>query len=139
MDSLYQAELLALARSLKTLTDIPNPTQTVSLNNPVCGDRVIISVKSTAGRIDTHHIKAEGCALCAAGAGLWHQLTHLDDAQSLRDTNEQVKNYLTGKTAQASLNHADGLAAFAPVIAYKNRHKCVLLSFQAAAKLADLL
>lgn len=136
MEDIYQTELLALARSIRNLKALETPTHTVELNNPVCGDNVVISVILENRHISAHHIKADGCALCAAGAGLWHKLTHNDNAHELHNNKALIEAYLTGNLP------ADGAKAivlkpFEPVIAFKNRHKCVLLSFQAAAQLAD--
>ena len=136
MNSIYQTELLALARSIRSLEALEAPTHTVELNNPVCGDNVVISVVLENSRITAHHIKAEGCALCAAGAGLWHKLTHNDTTQDLRTTKALIEAYLTGSLPTDNAK-AIALKPFEPVIAFKNRHKCVLLSFQAAAQLAD--
>ena len=73
MKSIYQDQLLALARHARKQTNIPliAPTYTAEVNNPVCGDRVRASVIVENNIIVEAHAEAKGCALCEAGTGLW--------------------------------------------------------------------
>ena len=44
MDTLYQDKLLALAKIARASTPLSHVDLTATLNNPVCGDRVTLSV-----------------------------------------------------------------------------------------------
>ena len=73
MQSIYQEQLLALARRVRDNKSIvlSAPTHTAEVNNPVCGDRVLSTIKLENNMIIATHAEAKGCALCEAGAGLW--------------------------------------------------------------------
>ena len=139
MDSLYQAELLALSRLVRGLPDLKNPTHSLSLNNPTCGDKVHLSVIIKDGHLHAHHISAEGCALCAAGAGLWYKLSANDTPDGMRNKQALVAEYLNNSHSATLSANLASLKVFTPVKLIKNRHKCVSLAFDASAKLSDLL
>ena len=131
MDALYQKQILELAKQSRTRElDINAPLQ-ASCDNTTCGDRVDISFALKDGAINNIGIKVRGCALCEAGAGL--VLTQFEGVK--QDTARQMTAQFTrwiGKEQDHVPN--DDMAKFLPVRDIRNRHKCVLLAFQAAMK-----
>ena len=129
MDALYQKQILELAKQSRTRElDINAPLQ-ASCDNTTCGDRVDISFALKDGAINNIGIKVRGCALCEAGAGL--VLTQFEGVK--QDTARQMTAQFTrwiGKEQDQVPN--DDMAKFLPVRDIRNRHKCVLLAFQAA-------
>ena len=131
MDALYQKQILELAKQSRTRElDINAPLQ-ASCDNTTCGDRVDISFALKDGAINNIGIKVRGCALCEAGAGL--VLAQFEGMK--QDTARQMTAQFTrwiGKEQDQVPN--DDMAIFLPVRDIRNRHKCVLLAFQAAIK-----
>ncbi|MDA9194000.1 iron-sulfur cluster assembly scaffold protein [Alphaproteobacteria bacterium] len=131
MDALYQKQILELAKQSRTRElDINAPLQ-ASCDNTTCGDRVDISFALKDGAINNIGIKVRGCALCEAGAGL--VLAKFEGMK--QDTARQMTAQFTrwiGKEQDQVPN--DDMAKFLPVRDIRNRHKCVLLAFQAAMK-----
>ena len=131
MDALYQKQILELAKQSRTRElDINAPLQ-ASCDNTTCGDRVDISFALKDGAINNIGIKVRGCALCEAGAGL--VLAQFEGMK--QDTARQMTAKFTrwiGKEQDQVPN--DDMAKFLPVRDIRNRHKCVLLAFQAAMK-----
>ena len=131
MDALYQKQILELAKQSRTRElDINAPLQ-ASCDNTTCGDRVDISFALKDGAINSIGIKVRGCALCEAGAGL--VLAQFEGMK--QDTARQMTAQFTrwiGKEQDQVPN--DDMAKFLPVRDIRNRHKCVLLAFQAAMK-----
>ena len=129
MDALYQKQILELAKKSRTRElDINAPLQ-ASCDNTTCGDRVDISFALKDGAISNIGIKVRGCALCEAGAGL--VLAQFEGMK--QDTARQMTAQFTrwiGKEQDQVPN--DDMAKFLPVRDIRNRHKCVLLAFQAA-------
>ena len=129
MDALYQKQILELAKQSRTRElDINAPLQ-ASCDNTTCGDRVDISFALKDGVINNIGIKVRGCALCEAGAGL--VLTQFEGMKQdkVRQMTAQFTRWI-GKE-QDQVPNAD-MAKFFPVRDIRNRHKCVLLAFQAA-------
>ena len=128
MDALYQKQILELAKQSRTRElDINAPLQ-ASCDNTTCGDRVDISFALKDGAINNIGIKVRGCALCEAGAGL--VLAQFEGMK--QDTARQMTAQFTrwiGKEQDQVPN--EDMAKFLPVRDIRNRHKCVLLAFQA--------
>ena len=129
MDALYQKQILELAKQSRTRElDINAPLQ-ASCDNTTCGDRVDISFALKDGAINNIGIKVRGCALCEAGAGL--VLTQFEGVK--QDTARQMTAQFTRWIAKEQDQVPnDDMAKFLPVRDIRNRHKCVLLAFQAA-------
>ena len=129
MDALYQKQILELAKQSRTRElDINAPLQ-ASCDNTTCGDRVDISFALKDGAINNIGIKVRGCALCEAGAGLVLAQFEGMRQDTARQMTEQFTRWI-GKEQDQVPN--EDMAKFLPVRDIRNRHKCVLLAFQAA-------
>ena len=134
MDALYQNQILELAKQSRTRElDVNAPLQ-ASCDNTTCGDRVDISFALKDGAINNIGIKVRGCALCEAGAGLVLAQFEGMRQDTARQMTEQFTRWI-GKEQDQVPN--DDMAKFLPVRDIRNRHKCVLLAFQAAMQALD--
>ena len=128
MDALYQKQILELAKQSRTRElDINAPLQ-ASCDNTTCGDRVDISFALKDGAINNIGIKVRGCALCEAGAGLVLAQFEGMNQDTARHMTAQFTSWI-GKEQDQVPN--EDMAKFLPVRDIRNRHKCVLLAFQA--------
>ena len=129
MDALYQKQILELAKQSRTRELNINAPLQASCDNTTCGDRVDISFALKDGAISNIGIKVRGCALCEAGAGLVLAQFEGMKQESARQMTAQFTRWI-GKEQDEAPN--DDMAKFMPVRDIRNRHKCVLLAFQAA-------
>ncbi len=137
MQSIYQDQLLALARRVRDNSSIvlTEPSHVAEVNNPVCGDRVLSTIKLENNMIIAAHAEAKGCALCEAGAGLWLDIVVGQDISSLLSYHTALTSWLLGENdMEISVKFPNGLDSFSPVRPIKNRHKCVTLAFSTADK-----
>ncbi|MGB1546160.1 MAG: iron-sulfur cluster assembly scaffold protein [Candidatus Puniceispirillaceae bacterium] len=138
MQSIYQDQLLALARRVRDNSSLvlSAPTHVAEVNNPVCGDRVLSTIKLENNMIIAAHAEAKGCALCEAGAGLWLDIVVGQNISSLLSYHAALTSWLAGKDdKEISVKlPTNGLDSFSPVRPIKNRHKCVTLAFSTADK-----
>ena len=131
MDALYQKQILKFAQQSRTSKfDSSAPLQ-ARYNNPTCGDRVDISFSCTDGTIHDIGVTVCGCALSEAGAGL---LLKQFEGSSVADARKMTADFSDWITKHS--NHApnEDMSQFMPVREIRNRHKCVLLAFDAAVK-----
>lgn len=132
MDQIYQQALLDMAAQTRRLPEISRVDASAVKNNPICGDQVTLSVQLQGQQIAASHLAVRGCALCEAGAGLWHQLATGRDLAQLPVLADALAIWLKGESEEMP----DAAAScFEPVRAIKNRHKCVLLAFEAGRQL----
>ena len=133
MDQLYQDRILALARAVREATPIAVPTHHASLSNPTCGDRADVSLLVENELVTHASVAVRGCALCEAGAGLLISMTSQRPHQDIARMRDALTAWLAGDDSAVI---EEEMNAFAPVRAIKNRHKCVTLAFEAAARAA---
>ncbi|MBT6122077.1 MAG: iron-sulfur cluster assembly scaffold protein [Candidatus Puniceispirillum sp.] len=134
MDALYQKQILSLAHRARASTLDFTPSQSATCNNPVCGDKVSVSIAVKADHIANISVHVKGCALCEAGAGLLLECAQNGDIAETTTLGAQLNAFLTsGANDQSETDddHVNRFAAFAPVKDISNRHKCVLLAFDA--------
>ena len=131
MDRLYQKQILDYAHESRASIAVDQPTHSVTLDNPTCGDRVDVTVEMAAGHIENIGMKVRGCALCEAGAGLALACLPGRNRTDIQDLTEGFATWIDGKTEQPPL---PDMQNFTPVRAIRNRHKCVLLAFEATVR-----
>ena len=141
VDVLYQKQILSLAHAARASTLDFTPSQTVSCNNPVCGDKVSVSIAIQADRISDISVVVKGCALCEAGAGLLLATARYEKIDNTKALGADLKAFLSaeddGKNPPDN-KIAEKLQIFTPVKAIRNRHKCVVLAFDAFNEAVDL-
>jgi nitrogen fixation NifU-like protein len=141
VDALYQKQILSLAHSARASTLDFTPSQTASCNNPVCGDKVSVSIAIQADRVSNISVDVKGCALCEAGAGLLIETARNEEIDHTKALGADLKAFLCAEDDnenQSGNERAEKLQIFTPVKAIRNRHKCVVLAFDAFNEAVDL-
>jgi nitrogen fixation NifU-like protein len=67
-EALYQAALVERAHAGRGRGRLSAPDRSVTLDNPLCGDRVTIDLTLNDGRVTTVGHQVRGCLLCEASA-----------------------------------------------------------------------
>lgn len=95
---------------------VPEPSGSITENNPVCGDTVHISFTIESGRLKEVRFIGQGCSVSQAAASI-------------------LTEYATGRAVEEvmSLNDGDFLAMIGFPLG-PNREKCALLSLNALKK-----
>jgi nitrogen fixation NifU-like protein len=141
VDALYQKQILSLAHSARASTLDFTPSQTASCNNPVCGDKVSVSIAIQADRVSNISVDVKGCALCEAGAGLLIETGLNEEIDHTKALGADLKAFLSAEDdneVQSSKDRAEKVKIFTPVKAIRNRHQCVVLAFDAFNEAVDL-
>lgn len=127
---LYERQLLAHAKAPHGAGRLANPTASVVLDNPLCGDRITLDLVIDGERVMAvgHEVKA--CALCQAAASVIGLEAPGKTRAVLAALEPGVRDMLT-RNAEPPL---EALRFFTPVRGYKSRHDCVLLPFRALSQ-----
>jgi nitrogen fixation protein NifU and related proteins len=135
-DELYHRAILELAKKARHASRLEAPQASVTLDNPLCGDRVTLDLVLADGRVREVGHKVRGCLLCQAAAVAIGERAPGETAGALRAVAQEL-----GEAIARAPDTVDRLwpelAAFAPVHAHKSRHECVLLPFQALTQALD--
>ncbi|MGI9437859.1 MAG: iron-sulfur cluster assembly scaffold protein [Geminicoccaceae bacterium] len=129
-DDLYQKAILDLAKRARQQQRLESPDHTVTLDNPLCGDRITLDLTTDGDLvIDAGH-KTRGCLLCEAAAFL---ITDHAPGLSTPVLEKMAADVLAGVDDESASLEAlwPGLETLAPVRRYKSRRECVTLPFQA--------
>ena len=141
VDALYQKHILSLAHSARNSTLDFTPSQTASCNNPVCGDKVSVSITIQADHISNISVDVKGCALCEAGAGLLLEFARDENIDDTRALGADLKAFLSAEDDGENPpdnERAEKLQIFTPVKSIRNLQKCLVLAFDAFDEAIDL-
>ena len=126
---LYQEVILDHNRSPRNFGRLDDADLQADGHNPLCGDRLSITIKLTGDRVTDLRFEGSGCAISKASASLMTEgvkgLT-LDDLHRLF---ERFHRLVTDRTAPVDDAGLGKLAVFAGVRDYPARVKCAILAW----------
>lgn len=125
-DDLYQQAIMARAKT--PAKRLESPGASVTVDNPLCGDRIILDLTLENGRIAGIGHQVRGCALCQASAAVIAATVIGQPPEMATSGRAALDSLLKGGTAAAPWQE---LAIFAPVQRHKSRQDCVRLPFTA--------
>jgi len=132
-DDLYHQALIERAHASRKRGRLPAADRSVTLDNPLCGDRVTLDLEMRGERVARIGHQVRGCLLCEAAAETiaaqapGKTVPELDAAQA-------ALSAILKEGAAAPEGEWSCLAVFVPVHKVKSRRDCVLLPFEALAK-----
>ncbi len=132
-DQLYHQAILELAKQAGRTPRLEAPDASVTVDNPLCGDRVTLDLTLADGRVDAVGHKVRGCLLCQAAAAVIAARAPGETPAALQQTAGRLDRAIRKEPAAAEGLWPE-LAAFAPVHAHRSRHDCVLLPFEALTR-----
>jgi nitrogen fixation protein NifU and related proteins len=132
-DELYHAELVARAHAGRGRERLANPDRSVTLDNPLCGDRVTLELSFAGERIGVIGHRVRGCLLCEASAETIARHAPGKTRAEIAEASAAITALLK-EGAEAPTGEWESLDAFRPVRDVKSRQDCVLLPFEALAK-----
>ena len=95
-------------------------------HNPLCGDRLTLSVKLAGDRIEDIRFEGKGCAISTASASLMSEAVKGKDREAVRRLFESVHELLTQQDAVPG-EQLGKLAALSGVREFPARVKCASL------------
>jgi nitrogen fixation NifU-like protein len=137
LSEMYQEIILDHNRRPRNFGPMPDANHEATGNNPLCGDRVTIRLRTEGDRLEQVGFEGTGCAISTASASMMTEALRgktRDEAQRLF---ERFHTLLTSG-AGAESEELGSLAAFAGVREFPMRVKCATLAWHALrAALAD--
>jgi NifU-like protein involved in Fe-S cluster formation len=132
-DQLSHQAILELAKRAGGTGRLEAPDASVTVDNPLCGDRVTLDLRLAEGRVEAVGHKIRGCLLCQAAAAVIAARAPGETPAALHRTAERL-GLAIRKDPAAAEGLWPELGAFAPVHAHRSRHDCVLLPFEALTR-----
>jgi nitrogen fixation NifU-like protein len=132
---LYHAALVARAREAFGEGRIAGAAASITVDNPLCGDRVTLDLETGDGAVKAIGHEVKGCLLCAAAAATIAAFGQNRSPSELREMSTAARALIKDGTPVPE--KFAGLRVFTPVHAAKSRRDCVLLPFEALGKALD--
>jgi nitrogen fixation NifU-like protein len=134
-EALYHAALVGRAKAATGKGRLAQPTISITLDNPLCGDRVTLDIITSDHRVQEIGHQVRGCLLCEAAAATIAETCRQQSPERVRGLISAVRTMMAdGSPAPTEWSTLD---VFTPVHDSKSRRDCVLLPFAALEKALD--
>ena len=134
-EELYQRAIKEIAQAGWGAGRLEQPSVTVRLDNPLCGDRITLDLIIEDCRVTAIALETKGCLLCRAAAAIIGRDAPGRAVAELAAAHAELASFLKGDNA-APPGWPD-LATFTPVRLHSSRHACALLPFRALREALD--
>ncbi len=127
---LYQEIILDHARSPRNTGALDEATGKARGNNPLCGDRITVWVRTDGDCVEDLSFEAKGCAISVASASM---MTLALKGQTLAEARRRMNRFLSRVTGKETceLCEMDELSALMGVRSFPTRVKCATLPWHA--------
>jgi nitrogen fixation NifU-like protein len=139
---LYQESILAHHRAPHYAGRLDQPTHAADGNNPLCGDRVGVTLRLAGGRLLDVRCEVQGCAICRASGSM---MAEAIIGRDLAEVSALLEGFLRALVAEpdgapvssgpgldpsADEAHWGPLAALLEARRFPNRRRCASLSWE---------
>jgi len=131
LGALYEEVILDHNRSPRNWGEIPDATSRVQGTNPLCGDRLTLTLKVEGDVIADVKFIGEGCAISKASASMMTQAIKGRTRAEAEQLFEGFHSLVTGKAADVPDKSLGSLRAFAGVARFPTRVKCATMAWHA--------
>ena len=125
--ALYQEVILDHNRKPRNWGAIADATHRAEGVNPLCGDRIQLSVKLANEAVDAIAFEGESCAICKASASMMTVAVKGKPRAEAETLIREFREMATGKIGAGGLVHIGRLSVFAGVRDLPTRVKCAIL------------
>lgn len=130
MSDLPIRQLKEMSLNVKKPHRLPDADVVAKMDNPLCGDEVLIELKMVDGKVAAIGYNVDACILCEAATNLLVTSIIGTNDNSLQARYDHLQSLLTGQ----SQCDDQQFAVFKGAVNYSARHSCILLPFQTALK-----
>ncbi len=129
VEELYRDVVLDHYRHPRNRAALEAPDASALVDNPVCGDQVLVEVRLEDGRIREVSARTRGCSIAVAGGSVMTELVAGLDAPAADCLHAALERLVRGEGAAPELDRR--LRAFARVADLPSRRRCATLAWEA--------
>jgi nitrogen fixation protein NifU and related proteins len=137
---LYQQSILEHDKAPRHAARLAASTHAAIVTNPLCGDRVSLTLQVGGGRLEDVGCEVRGCAICRASGSMMAETIVGRDLGAVRGLCERFLAAVnTAPSAEPSAVDAEvvvwgPLSALLEARHFSNRRRCATLSWEALAR-----
>jgi nitrogen fixation protein NifU and related proteins len=137
LQSLYQQVILEHYRKPRNRGEMEDADAEVHLNNPTCGDEIVLQLRVREGRIDDVRFRGQGCSISQASASMMTQQLKGSSLEEARALGARFTEMMHGSEDAAKDKALGDLRALAGVAKFPVRVRCALLAWDALREAAE--
>jgi nitrogen fixation NifU-like protein len=126
---LFQEVILDHYRRPRNKGSLETPTHTITMNNPLCGDVIELSISVRGDRIDEVRYEGRGCSISQAAVSMMTERLKGARLGEARALSAKFTRLLHGEEELQRDEKLGDLRALAGVSKFPVRIKCALLGF----------
>jgi nitrogen fixation protein NifU and related proteins len=131
LNSLLQEVILDHYKRPRNRGELPDADAVVHMNNPTCGDEVVLRLKLSGDTIIDARFDGIGCSISQASISMMTQLLKGKSAGQAVDLMRRFTEMMHGDESAARDKQLGDLRALAGVSKFAARVKCALLGWNA--------
>lgn len=131
LQSLFQEVILDHYKRPRNRGELADATATVHMNNPTCGDEVVLRVKLDGETITDAKFEGSGCSISQASISMMTQLLKGKSTHEAVEVMSRFTEMMHGDAEAARDKKLGDLRSLAGVSKFAARVKCALLGFNA--------
>ena len=135
LDELYQEVILDHFKHPRCKGCLSNPSATSSLFNPLCGDKISVSVLvDEKGIVRELAFVGQGCSISQASASMMSSLCKGKSIEEVKGLAQLFRKMMRGETPEGSAELLGDAVALEGVRKFSARIKCAVLAWEAIEK-----
>ncbi len=131
LESLYQEVILSHFRNPRNHGELADATARVHMNNPTCGDEIVLTLRVDDGRIAAVAFAGQGCSISQASASMMSTLLVGRTPVEARSMYGTFRNLVQGRIPPREAPELGDLRALAGVSRFPARVRCAMLGWNA--------
>jgi nitrogen fixation protein NifU and related proteins len=136
-DDLYQELILDHYRNPRWNSVLSPADQSIELRNPLCGDRLTLSVNFQEERIAEIGFEGQGCSISQATASIMAELLKGKTIQEAKQLAGTYRGMMRGEISEKDLGSLGDAVALEGVRKYSARIKCALLAWDCIERILE--
>ncbi|KJD43113.1 Fe-S cluster assembly sulfur transfer protein SufU [Paenibacillus terrae] len=135
LDDLYRSVIMDHYKNPRNRGRFEDDVVTVDLNNPTCGDRISLQLKTKDGVVEDARFTGEGCSISMSSASMMTEAVKGKTIDQALDMANRFSSLMKGEAAE--FDDYEELEALSGVNKFPARIKCATLAWNALRKGID--
>ena len=135
LDDLYRRVIMDHYKNPRNRGRFEDDAVTVDLNNPTCGDRISLQLKTKDGVVEDARFTGEGCSISMSSASMMTEAVKGKTIEQALDMASRFSSLMQGEAVE--FDDYEELEALSGVNKFPARIKCATLAWNALRKGVD--
>ncbi|AUS25840.1 Fe-S cluster assembly sulfur transfer protein SufU [Paenibacillus polymyxa] len=135
LDDLYRRVIMDHYKNPRNRGRFEDNAVTVDLNNPTCGDRISLQLKTKDGVVEDARFTGEGCSISMSSASMMTEAVKGKTIDQALDMASRFSSLMKGEAVE--FDDYEELEALSGVNKFPARIKCATLAWNALRKGID--